>query len=32
MYNWITLNRESDFTKMTFEKTRFEYLVDRTQR
>ena len=24
MYNWITLNRESDFTKMTFEKTKFE--------
>ena len=32
MYNWITLNHESDFTKMTFEKTKFEYLVDRTIR
>ena len=32
MYNWITLNCESDFTKMTFEKTKFEYLVDRTIR
>jgi hypothetical protein len=32
MYNWITLNRESNFTKMTFEKTKFEYLVDRTIR
>jgi hypothetical protein len=31
-YNWITLNRESDFTKMTFEKTKFEYLVDGTIR
>jgi hypothetical protein len=32
MYNWITLNRESDFNKITFEKTKFDYLVDRTIR
>ncbi len=32
MYNWITLNRESDFKKWTVEKTKFEYLVDRTKR
>ncbi len=31
-YNWITLNRGSEFTKTTFEKTNFEYLVDRTIR
>ena len=31
-YNWITLHRESNFNKMTFEKTNFEYLVDRTIR
>ena len=31
-YNWITLNREKDFKRTTLEKTKFEYLVDRTIR
>ena len=32
MYDWITLHRESGFNRKTFEKTKFEYLVDRTIR
>jgi hypothetical protein len=32
LYNWITLNRESDLNKWTMKKTEFEYLVDRTIR